>query len=146
MSILSIADSDANGNAYISVTTDGKQTLNATYDHHVVVGATCCSEIKQMKKLDIGDTMWIRTEGKPLPVAQKVTDVKIYTGKGLHSPVLTNGGLPIVNNFVTSFDKYSSVKMARNWLPSMLGMCESFGACSLVKKFFGFNERKHIES
>ena len=50
VSILSIADSESNGNGYISVTTDGKQTLNATHDHHVVVGATCCSEIKQMKK------------------------------------------------------------------------------------------------
>ena len=145
VSLLSIPDSAADGNAFLMVTTDGKRSLNATYDHHVATGAKCCSEIKQMKKLEIGDTMWVRTEGKPLPIAQKVTDIKPITGKGLHSPVLTNGGLPIVNNFVTSFDKYSTVKMARSWLPSMLAACETFGACSLVKKIFGFAERKHIE-
>merc|ERR1712124_71749 len=98
----------------------------------------------QMKNLDVGDNLWLLVDGKPLPVAHKITDVSVVVDHGLHSPVLINGGLPLVNGFVTSFDESATVKTATNWLPTMIDLCKATGTCSVAKRFFAFSENKHI--
>ena len=110
----------------------------------MATGDKCCSQIKKVSEIRTGDTLWVKTPGSPLPVAQKVADAKFFVANGLFSPVLTNGGLPIVDNFVTAFDQESKVKSAAKWLPSLISLCKSTGTCGLAQKFFDFSERKHI--
>lgn len=144
VSLLSIADKTAKSKGFVSITTDGKHKLNATAGHHVSTGDKCCSQIKTLEQLEIGDTVWVRETGKPLPVAQKITDVEVVFADGLHSPVLTNGGLPIVNDFVTSFDTESKVNTAKAWLPSLLSLCKKTGTCGMAQKLFDYSDKEHI--
>ena len=82
--------------------------------------------------------------GKPLPVAQKITGVEVVSADGLHSPVLTNGGLPIVDGFVTSFDTEAKVKTAKTWLAPLISLCKKSGTCGIAKKLFDYSDKEHI--
>jgi len=144
VSLLSIADKTAKSKRFRQVTTDGKLSLNATSEHHVATGAKCCSQIKKLGELKVGDTLWAREAGKPLPVAQKIISVKDVVTDGLHSPVLTNGGLPIVNHIVTAFDTESKVRTAKTWLPPLISLCKKTGTCDMAKNFFDYSDKKHI--
>ena len=144
VSLLSIADNTAKNKAFLSITTNANLKLNATSEHHMATGDKCCSQIKKLQELNIGDTVWIRETGKPLPVAQKITGIEIAVAHGLHSPVLTNGGLPIINGFVTSFDTASKVSTAKTWLPGLVSLCKKFGSCGVAKKLFDYSDKEHI--
>ena len=144
VSLLSIADNTAKNKGFLSITTNGNLRLNATSGHHMATGDKCCSQIKKLQELNIGDTVWIRETGKPLPIAQKITGIEMVVAHGLHSPVLTNGGLPIINGFVTSFDTASKVSTAKTWLPGLISICKKFGTCGVAKKLFDYSDKKHI--
>ena len=46
-----------------------------------------------------------------------IATVRNTSARGLHSPVLTHGGLPIMDGVVTSFDRIESVTLASYLLP-----------------------------
>jgi hypothetical protein len=50
------------------------------------------------------------------------------TRKGMHSPVMVRGGLPIVDGVVTSFDSMRRVRLASYGLP----LLEASGATALL--------------
>ena len=135
VSILSIADA-ATPHAFVSLVTEANAKLNLTSEHHLAVGAKCCSALKKAKDVVVGDMVWIMSNSRPLPVAQKVASISSVSDVGLHSPVLTHGGLPVVNGFVTAFDSIEVVKTAEAGLPAMLKLCEATGTCDTVKTMF----------
>ena len=101
VSLLSIAKPEAQA-AFLTLSTAANATLTLTPEHHVPVGAECCSTLKKAKDVSVGETMWAVKDGKA--VATTVTATSKAHAKGLHSPVLTHGGFPIVDGLVTSFD------------------------------------------
>ena len=143
VSILSIADA-ATPHAFVSLATEANARLNLTADHHLAVGAKCCSTLKKAKDVVVGDNVWVMSGSRPLPVAQKVASISTVSDVGLHSPVLTHGGLPIVGGFVTAFDSIEVVKTAEAGLPALLAMCKATKTCDLLKGAFKFNNRPHV--
>ena len=56
--------------------------------------------------------------------------------RGLHSPVLTHGGFPIVDGVVTSFDSIEKVTLARHGLSPLLSACKATGTCEKFRDMF----------
>ena len=92
----------------------------------------------------VGEKVWVVDKAHPLPVAQKVAGKATVKEVGLHSPVLTHGGMPIVGGFVTAFDSIEVVKTAEAGLPALLAMCKATKTCDLLKGAFKFNNRPHV--
>ncbi len=107
VSLLSIAKPEAHA-AFRVLTTATNHTLTLTDGHHVPVGAACCSALKPAKDVVVGDTVWVVSAGAT--VATTVTTSTTTWGAGLHSPVLTNGGFPVVDGVVTAFDAIGKVR------------------------------------
>ena len=106
VSLLSIAKPEAQA-SFVALTTAANTTLTLTAGHHVPVGASCCSTLKLAKDVKVGDTVWAVVRGGfpfKKTVATTVTSIATTEGKGLHSPVLTQGGFPVVNGIITAFD------------------------------------------
>ena len=81
----------------------------------------------------VGDLVWVVNEAGRGLVAAPVTSKKLVLAHGLHSPVLTNGGLPIVDGVATAFDRIESVKLAALGLPLLLTACENTGTCQWLR-------------
>ena len=61
-----------------------------------------------------------------------VTEKTYATSWGLHSPVLVNGGFPVINGLVTSFDRIEMVNLAAFGLLSWLEtICKATSTCWL---------------
>ena len=54
----SIAKPEAEATTFLTLATDGGRTLNLTAEHHLPVGSTCCSTLKQAKDVAAGETVW----------------------------------------------------------------------------------------
>mmetsp|Transcript_37774 Transcript_37774/g.75633 ORF Transcript_37774/g.75633 Transcript_37774/m.75633 type:complete len:360 (-) Transcript_37774:352-1431(-) len=121
---------------FLTLTTHAKRNLTLTPEHHVPIGRTCCKSLKQAKDLVVGDILWVLTSSKDGKVAEQQAIAKVtrVDGAGLHSPVLTNGGFPIVDDFITSFDSFSKVTLATYGLPYLTTACEAIGACELLRR------------
>jgi hypothetical protein len=130
--------------SFLELTTAHNKTLMLTPEHHLPVGSMCCSEILKAKEISVGMTVWITVEEKKL-ASVRITDKSVVDGVGLHSPVLINGGFPIVDGFVTSFDSIEKVTLARNGLSSLIHACKATGSCELFRDMFLGNDGKHIE-
>ena len=83
-----------------------------------------------------------RAAGLPSPGSPKATATTVTAkatsveATGLHSPVLTNGGFPIVDGVVTSFDSIDKVTLAKHGLAPLLKACKATGTCETVRNMF----------
>ena len=132
VSLLSIAKPEATATTFVTLTADTGKSLNLTAEHYLPVGAECCSTLKQAKEIVVGETVWA-VEGGAV-VARIVTKKSHATHKGLHSPVLTGGALPVVDGFVTAFDGPAGVLLASYALKPLLRTCKATGTCPVVKR------------
>ena len=133
VSLLSVAKPEA-VSTFITLTTDVGKSLKLTAEHHLPVGAACCSRLKPAKEIAVGETVWIVSGGATVPV--NVSRVASAVSKGLHSPVLAAGNFPIVDGFVTSFDHLLSVRLVSYSLPILLRVCNATGTCEAVRRGF----------
>ena len=93
------------------------RVLALTPTHHLPVGSTCCTILKQAKDVHIGETVWsIEHVGgsRRILVPQNVTHVGVRKDSGLHNPLMRHGSFPLVDGVVTSYNSYPTV--ARNAL------------------------------
>ena len=133
VSLLSIAKPEAE-TSFITLTTATNHTLTLTTGHHVPVGAACCTTLKLAKSVTVGDTVWAVHAGAA--VGTTVVAKASTTAHGLHSPVLTHGGFPIVDGVVTSFDSIEKVTLAKHGLSPLLSACKATGMCDKFRDMF----------
>jgi hypothetical protein len=126
------------GVAYYALATASRKTLTLTPGHHVPVGAECCSTLKKAKDVEVGETVWVAVEEASKATATTVTSKSSSSvnALGLHSPVLTNGGFPIVDGVVTSFDSIDKVTLAKHGLAPLLKACKATGTCEMFRDMF----------
>ena len=136
VSLLSIAKPEAEGKSYVALTSAANTTLTLTPGHHVPVGAACCSTLKKAKDVEVGETVWAVKDGKAVATAVTAKTAPTVKASGLHSPVLTNGGFPIVDGVVTSFDSIDKVTLAKHGLAPLLKACKATGTCETVRNMF----------
>ena len=108
VSTLSTASPEAQA-SFLNLTTPSA-TLLVTPEHHLPVGAACCTHLKKARDVAVGDVLW--TASVTGARAVRVTAKGVAVGWGLHSPVLTNGAFPVVEGIITSFDRIEAVTFA----------------------------------
>ena len=108
------------------------------------VGPMCCATLKQAKDVKLDDKVWAVVAGKA--VATAVTAISTAHDKGLHSPVLTHGGFPVVDGLVTSFDSIEKVRLATFGLAPLLAACKATRSCDKFKELFLAGDRKYVEA
>jgi len=140
VSFLSIAKPEAEA-TFIALTT-AAGTLTLTPEHHLPVGAVCCSELKKARDVSIGELVWTRQADAIAPHAVVAAGLAIKSG--LHSPVLTGGSFPVVDGVVTSFDAMEGVALAKVGLGYLTSLCQATGTCGLVRSTFMSAEPKYI--
>ena len=134
VSLLSIAKPEGSA-PMLTTLRAGNATLTLTPEHHVPVGVACCSELKKAKDVKVGDNVWaVRTAAPPL--ATTVTAKSNTQAKGLHSPVLTRGGFPVIDGIVTSFDTIDKVTLAKHGLAALIMACKATDTCAQFKELF----------
>uniref|UniRef100_A0A7S2JPD3 Hint domain-containing protein n=1 Tax=Haptolina brevifila TaxID=156173 RepID=A0A7S2JPD3_9EUKA len=144
LSALSIARHEEHFDKFLTLTTAANNTLTLTPHHHLPVGATCCTTLKVAKDVAVGETVWTVKAGAA--TGTTVTAIATTSGKGLHSPVLMNGGFPIVDGVVTSFDALEMVTLAKYALAPLTATCKATGTCDTMRDLFLGGDRKLIES
>lgn len=133
VSLLSIAKPEA-VTSFITLTTATNHTVTLTTGHRVPVGAACCTTLKLARSVTVGDTVWAVHAGAT--VGTTVVAKASTTAHGLHSPVLTHGGFPIVDGVVTSFDSIEMVTLARHGLSPLISACKATGMCDKFRYMF----------
>ena len=129
---------------FIKLTTATDATLTLTAGHHLPVGEACCSTLKKAKELSVGETVWVIDAAKP-PAATTVVALEAIKSTGLHSPVLSGGGFPIVDGVVTSFDSIDKVRLAQYGLAPLLKGCKATGTCESFRHLFlGDDDRTYV--
>jgi hypothetical protein len=144
VSFLSIAKPEARA-PFVELRTSAGQALTLTEAHHVPVGPVCCSTLKQAKEIAVGDTVWwVTVQGHG--AAATVVTAKSYTAaKGLHSPVLTHGGFPVVDGIVTAFDSIEKVTLAKHGLAPLVAACKATGTCENFRHTFFGDDVKYVK-
>lgn len=142
VSLLSMAMPTASG-AFLTLTTDANHTLTLTAEHHLPVGAACCSTLKKAKDVAVGDTVW-GVQGLSKTASTTVTAISKADGAGLHSPVPAHGTFPIIDGLVTSFDAMDKIHLAKYGLETLLKTCKASGTCDIFKHRFLGGGRKYI--
>lgn len=141
VSLFSIADPWRNA-TFISFGIGPNLTLDVSAEHHLPVGDTCCSKFTKAKDIIVGDTLWSATVTKIFQV--RILSKHISASTGIHSPVLSHGALPVINNIVTSFDRIEIVNLASYGMNSLLKLCKAIGPghyCATLLSFFsGYND------
>ena len=143
VSLLSVAKPESS-DTFLTLSTAANATLTLTPEHHIPVGAECCATLKQAKDVSVGETVWAVKDGKAS--ATTVTATSKAHAKGLHSPVLTHGGFPVVDGLVTSFDSIDKVRLATYGLAPLLVACKASGTCDKFKEMFLADDRKYVEA
>ena len=133
VSLLSIANPEANADFLTLTIADGRN-LSLTSAHHVPIGPRCCGVLEQAKDLIVGTTIWtVPATGGAGLVAQPITKIGRTAAAGLHSPVLSNGGFPVVDGLVTSFDSMGKVRLATYILKPLLSVCKLTDTCGYLR-------------
>ena len=133
VSLLSIANPEANAD-FLTVTIADGRNLSLTAAHHVPTSPRCCGVLQQAKYLIVGTTIWtVPATGGGGLVAQPITMIGRMAAAGLHSPVLSNGGFPVVNGVVTSFDSMGKVRLATYGLKPLLSVCKLTDTCGYLR-------------
>jgi hypothetical protein len=125
---------------FLILSTVSKANLTLTPEHHVPVGATCCTTLKQAKDIAVGETIY--QIHKEAAVASTVTKITKITKQGLHSPVTTKGTYPVVDGFVTAFDSAGWTAAASVFVP----LLEATGTTALFRRAFLAAGNKYIEA
>jgi len=86
------------------------------------------------KDVAVGTTVWSVATGVPFPTP--VTAKAATKAAGLHSPVLTGGGFPVVNGVITSFDSIEKVTLAKHSLAPLLAACKATATCNKFRSMF----------
>jgi len=151
VSLLSIAQPEAHAAFFLSLTSAANTSLTLTPEHHVPVGPSCCSTLKQAKDLQVGDTLWVanangRTSTNGRATSTSVTAISKSQGHGLHSPVLTRGGFPVVDGVVTSFDSIEKVTLAKHGLEPLITACKATNMCEQFRALFLAGDRKYVDA
>ena len=141
VSLLSIRQPEAKAQFLVLVTASNA-TLTLTPEHHLPVGASCCSTLKKAKDVKIGDKAWAIKDGAP--VQTTVTAISKMPGEGLHSPVLTHGRFPVVDGLVTSFDSIDKVHLAKYGLAPLIAACKKTGTCAKLRELFHAADGKYV--
>lgn len=134
LSLLSIANPEADVDNFLTLTTAANATVTLTPNHHLPVGVACCSTLKKAKEVSVGEHVWFVEQGKAATTT--VITKTVTQGKGLHSPVLTNGAFPIVDDIITSFDSIEKVMLAKYGLASLVAFCKASGTCDTMRGLF----------
>ena len=133
VSLLSIANPEANAD-FLTVTIADGRNLSLTAAHHVPTSPRCCGVLQQAKDLIVGTTIWtVPATGGGGLVAQPITMIGRMAAAGLHSPVLSNGGFPVVDGVVTSFDSMGKVRLATYGLKPLLSVCKLTDTCGYLR-------------
>ena len=143
VSVLSLAKPMASAQ-FVTLTTEST-TIKLTEGHHVPFGEACCSMLKKAKEVQVGDQIWTVADGAKTAAVQTVIVKAFAALKGLHSPVLTNGGFPVVDGVVTSFDDAQTVSLASYTLKYLLPLCKATGSCALFRRTFLNADRQYID-
>ena len=117
VSLFSVAKPEAEA-TFLTLTASSDFKITITPEHHLPIGETCCSNLKQAKDVAVGDTVW--SVSSTAVTAHTVTSKGLTIEKGLHSPVLANGAMPVVDGLATAFDSAWVVKLASYALPYAL--------------------------
>jgi len=142
VSLFSIAKLEAHDVPFVVLTTSTNHSLTLTGSHHLPVGASCCSTLKKANDVTVGETVWVVSSGAA--VATAVASKALTKAAGLHSPVLTNGGFPVVNGVVTSFDSIEKVTLAKHGLAPLLAACKATGTCERFRSLFLGDYKKYL--
>ena len=94
--------------------------------------------------MQVGETVWVAAPGAPRPTT--ITAKTSTRATGLHSPVLTHGGFPVVDGLVTSFDSIEKVTLAKHGLAPLLAACKATKSCDQFKELFLAGDRKYVEA
>ena len=143
VSLLSLAMREVPASAFVVLTTNATKTLTLTGEHHLPVGASCCSSLKKAKDVAVGDLVWAAGAGAKA-IAQTVTAISATKAAGLHSPVLSSGSFPVVDGIVTSFDSFEKVTLAKYGLAPLLAACKASGTCGTFREMFLGDDKKYI--
>lgn len=133
VSVFSLANSAVSA-PMISLRIDGGRRLRFTASHHIPVGPACCSNLAQAKDVRRGDTVWVAAPGARAAEPRRVAHVAAELGKGLHNPLLTHGGFPVVDDVVTSFNSIGVVRLDRTLVPPLAAACAATGGCDAVRR------------
>ena len=144
VSLLSIAKPEAHAKSLLALTTAANTTLVLTPEHHVAIGEKCCSTLKKAKDVAVGDTAWAVKDGAA--AATIITAISKANGRGLHSPVLTHGGFPVVDGLITAFDSIDKVELAKFGLAPLLTACKMTGTCAKFRELFLAGDREYVEA
>jgi len=139
VSLLSIVKPEVAATAFLVLTATADKSrlvnLTVTAAHHVPVGAACCSSLKQAGEVEIGEIIYTIKNGRAAP--STVTMIGKVVKAGLHSPVLTNGHFPVVDDTVTAFDSATKMHLAAYALPILEPACKATGTCTSLKMLVG---------
>ena len=89
--------------------------------------------MQQAKEVTVGDLVWTLDEQTRALRPSKVLALSKAPGQGLHSPVLTHGGFPVVDGVATSFDRIEYVALASYALPAAVAICKATNTCGLLR-------------
>ena len=96
VSFLSLANADAVG-IFVRITTEDGTVVTLTPGHRLPVSEACCGTLKLANDVDVGDTIWVAaSEDDAAPSPQRVAATALVEAKGKHSPVLSHGSFPLV--------------------------------------------------
>jgi hypothetical protein len=132
VSLFSLAKPEAEA-TFITLSMSKEFKLTITPEHHLPVGAECCSTLKMAKDVVVGDKVWA-VGTTPGMSAHTVTAKGAVIKNGLHSPVLTNGAMPVVDGVVTSFDNIAGVNLATYTLGYAIPICKATFTCSILRR------------
>ena len=153
VSFLSLANAAAVA-TFVRITTEGGEVVTLTPEHRLPVGEACCGTLEQAKDVERGDTIWVAAGGGgAAPAPQRIAATARVEAKGLHSPVLTHGAFPLVEEacvtnplaeaadaacsragVVTAFDSLGYVDLASYGVPLIEPICKAMGMCSAVRR------------
>merc|ERR1719424_1683090 len=129
VSFLSLANAAAVA-TFVRITTEGGEVITLTPEHRLPVGKACCGTLKQAKGVERGDTIWVAArEGGAAPAPQRIAATALVEAKGLHSPVLTHGAFPLIEEACVT-DPSADVALTAEDSDAM----EAMGMCSAVRR------------
>jgi len=130
VSSFSIAKPDAEA-TFLKLELATGHSLTLTPGHHLPAGGEgepCCSQLKTAKEVQVGDIVFTQEGATSVIRKTPVVDT------GLHSPVLSHGGFPVVDGVITSFDSIDKVLVAEKGFSILLALCKATGTCELVRR------------
>jgi hypothetical protein len=134
VSFYSLADPWRKLEAFLIVETSTNRVIRITGAHHLPVGPTCCDNLTIAKKLRVGDHIWTVAPGDHTAALDTVKFIATVVDDGMHSPVMLQGGHPVVDGVVTSFDNRESMNIASRWMPVLDRLCTAGNVCGTMAK------------